>query len=96
MRMKITKMTMMPVVASGWTKGDKTVRRFSSALGSGCRTSTGTGVTVPDGVRETCPSEPLRAAGAGLSNSLLRSLSMSEARSSVPRPAVVLRSELIF
>jgi hypothetical protein len=43
MRIKMTKMRIMPVVASGEIRGAIKERTFSSAPGSGCNTSTGTG-----------------------------------------------------
>ena len=91
----MTKMMMMPVVASGWTRGEISARRLSSAPGSGCRTSTGTGVIVPEalGLVTSGPRERVDAASFGLSSSLLRSWSMSAARSKVPLLPVTPRSD---
>ena len=49
--MKITKMTTMPVVVSGETKGAIMATSVFNAPGSGCLTSTGIGLLSADGCR---------------------------------------------
>ena len=93
----MTKITMMPVVASGWISGEISARRLSSAPGSGWRTSTGTGVSgAGEFVLSVGPDGRGAEASFGLSSSLLRSFSMSDARSSVVLPAFASRNDWIF
>jgi hypothetical protein len=96
--MKITKMTIMAVVASGETRGAISDLRLCRAPGSGCSTSTGTGVTglAPVGLASAgfgaCAPKPF----FGLSSSLPRSESMPAARSSVELPPVTPRTDWIL
>jgi len=90
-RMKMTKMTTMPVVVSGWMSGATRAPSVSRAPGFGCLTSTGIGLL--DGAAWT---SALFAGVRGRSISWLRSWRTSEARSSVPALPATPRKLCIF